>query len=73
MLMKRIPGVNFINVLHAFFILVPKITKLCFGFEIFGAKILYKICVSKTLMKLTPSVQKHLRAVFSSENPKSAK
>ncbi len=32
------PGVNFINVLHAHFsyeILAPKITKLCYGFEIF--------------------------------------
>jgi len=34
--------------------LAPKITELCFGFVIFGAKILYKKRVCKTLMKLTP-------------------
>jgi len=33
--------------------LTPKITKLCFGLEIFGAKISYEKCLSKTLMKLT--------------------
>jgi len=45
MFVKLDPGVNFINVLCTRFsykILVPKITKLCFLFEIFGAKILYK-------------------------------
>ncbi len=33
-------------------ILVPKITMLCFGFEIFADKILYKKCACKMLMKL---------------------
>jgi len=50
-------GVNFINILRVYFtykILAPKITKLCFGFEILAPKILYKKCVCKTLMKLTP-------------------
>ncbi len=30
-----------------------KLQKLCFGFEIFGAKISYEKCTRKTLMKLT--------------------
>jgi len=50
-------GVNFINVLCARFsykILAPKITKLCFGFEVLPPKSLYKKRTSKTLMKLTP-------------------
>jgi len=40
MLMKLTPGVNFINVLRTHFlhnILALKITKVCFGFEIFLA------------------------------------
>jgi len=40
-LMKSSPGVNFINVLREHFsykIFVPKITKLCFGFETFWHK-----------------------------------
>jgi len=52
-------GVNFINVFCAHFsykILAPKITKLGFGFESFGAKISYKKCEHKTLMKLTPGI-----------------
>jgi len=39
------PGVNFINILRSHFshkILAPKITKLCFGFEVLDPKILYK-------------------------------
>jgi hypothetical protein len=51
----RLPGVIFINLLCLHFldeILAPKITKLCFGLEIFGAKILYKKRVHKMLMKL---------------------
>jgi hypothetical protein len=43
-------NVYFINVIRA-----PKITKLCFGFEIFAPKILFKKCARKTLMKLTHS------------------
>jgi len=49
-------GVNFINILLAHFwyeILAPKITNLCFGFEIFAPKILYEKAARKTLMKLT--------------------
>jgi len=49
-------GVNFINVYARVFrtkFWLQKITKLCFGFEIFGAKILYEKQARKTLMKLT--------------------
>ncbi len=41
----------FINILHLHFlykILASNITKLYFGFEIFGAEILYKKCAHKT-------------------------
>jgi len=53
------PAVNFINVLHECFsyeILAPKITKLCFGFVIFGATISCEKRARKMLMKLTPIV-----------------
>jgi len=43
---------------------VPKITKLCFGFEIFAAKILYEICARKTLMKLTADIKYSKRHAF---------
>jgi len=50
------PRVDFINILLTHFlykILAPKITKLCFGFEIFGAKVSYQKHAHITLMKLT--------------------
>jgi len=53
---ERKDGVNFINLLRAhlsYEILVPKTTKLAFGFEILAPKILYKKRTKKTLMKLT--------------------
>jgi len=61
MLMKLTSEINFINILSTQFlyvILAPKITKLCFGFEIFGNKISYKKRTHKTLMKLTPGCRK---------------
>ncbi len=48
-------GVNFINILHAHFSYVSKLSSfslVMFGFVIFGAKMLYKKWVRKTLMKL---------------------
>ncbi len=38
-------------------ILAPKITKLCFGFEVLVPKISYKKRARTTLMKLTPGEQ----------------
>jgi len=51
------PGVNFINILCTLFSyisLFSSFSLVTFGFLIFGAKILYKKHVHKTLMKLTP-------------------
>jgi hypothetical protein len=42
----------YVCIFHAKF-LVPKITKLCFGFEVLTPKILYKKCMRIMLMKLT--------------------
>jgi len=56
-LYHNVPCVNFINVLREHFlykILAPKITKLCFGFEVLVPKILYEKCACIMLMKLTP-------------------
>ncbi len=50
-------GVNFINIICALFhlkFLGTKTSNPKHSFVIFGAKILYKQCVHKTLMKLTP-------------------
>ncbi len=50
------PRVNFINVLRIRFlyeILAPKITKLCFGLEIFWLKNIGAKCAHKMLMILT--------------------
>jgi len=58
--MKLSPGVNFINILCTDFsyeILVPKVTKLAFGFEILAPNILYEKRAHKMLMKLTPGEQ----------------
>jgi len=55
----RQPGVNFINVLCVRFlyeILLPKISNPKHSFVIFGAKITYKNCVLKMLMKLISEV-----------------
>jgi hypothetical protein len=49
-LMKLTPGVDFKSVFSCAFcanILVPKITKLCFGFENFGVKISVQIALVK--------------------------
>jgi len=49
-------GVNFINILRGPFLYESKSLSflwLRFSFVIFGAKILYKKCAGKTLMKLT--------------------
>ncbi len=64
---KFIIGVNFINVfLRASFvqILVPKTTKLAFGFKILVPKISYKKCAWKTLIKLTTGRQKSFSFVL---------
>jgi len=56
-LVKFTPGVNFINIAHARFayeIFVAKISNPKASFVVFGAKILYKKCACKMLMKLTP-------------------
>jgi len=53
--MKLTTVVNFINVLRMHFlykILVPKITKICFGFETFWCQNTYKKCVRIRLIKL---------------------
>ncbi len=53
------PGVNFINLLSARFsseILVPKTSKLCFGFEIFGTKILCEKRMRKMLQIVKPVI-----------------
>jgi len=50
-------GLNFINILCESFsykILPPKITKLCFGFEIFWRPNISAKRTQKMLMKLTP-------------------
>jgi len=56
-------GVNFINVIRAHFsykILPPKITKLCFGFEVLEPKILFEKRTGITLMKLTQEDKRKL-------------
>jgi len=60
---KLLAGI-FINVLRAHFlqeILVPKIIKLCFVFEVLAPKILYEKCAGITLMKLTPGWHLHMK------------
>jgi hypothetical protein len=50
-------AINFIKIIHALFwyeILAQKITKLCFGFDIFWCKNIGAKCACKMLMKLTP-------------------
>jgi hypothetical protein len=66
-------GVNFINVLWARF--SYKISNPKASFAVFGAKILYKKCVCKTLMKLTPGINfiNVLRAAFLCQDSKSTK
>jgi len=64
------PGVNFINILRAHFALIFWRQKILYpnhSFVIFGAKILYKKCMSKVLMKLFPGVNftNILQAAFS--------
>jgi len=49
-------------------ILVPKITKLYFGFDIFGAKNLYDKCERKMLMKLNEGRQLKVRSYSSNLN-----
>jgi len=52
--------VNFINIICTSFlceILLPKITKLCFGFDIFWHHNIDEKSASKMLMKLTPEKQ----------------
>jgi hypothetical protein len=59
MSVKLTTEVNFINVLcerFSFKILAPKITKLCFGFEIFWRQNFVQKCARKTMMKLTAEV-----------------
>ncbi len=54
---ERLPRVNFINILRAYFlykILAPKISNPKHTFVIFGAKILYKKCACRMFKKLTP-------------------
>ncbi len=53
-------GVNFINILCVPFLyktLVPKITKLCFGFEIFWSTNIGKKSSQKMLIKLTTELK----------------
>jgi hypothetical protein len=63
MLVKLIPEVNFINIFCKrllYKILVPKITKLCFGFvtiEKLLNSLLYKKAACKMLVKLTPGLK----------------
>jgi hypothetical protein len=64
------PGVNFINILRAHFALIFWRQKILYpnhSFVIFGAKILYKKCTSKVLMKLFAGVNftNILQAAFS--------
>jgi hypothetical protein len=56
-------------------ILAPKITKLCFGFEIFWRQNIDEKNVRKMLMKLTPGVNFTivLSAAFTLVDPKSVK
>jgi len=58
------PGVNFINILCSWFLYESKFWSfflITFGFVIFGAKIWYKKCSRKTLMKLTAEVRKQIQ------------
>jgi hypothetical protein len=60
------PGVNFINVLRVRFlskISAPKITNLCFGFEIFWRQNIGEKRTCKMLMKLTPGLKKKVEWV----------
>jgi len=54
-----LPGVNFINILHARFLYKSELSSfslITFGFVIFGAKILHEKPSRKTLMKLTAAL-----------------
>jgi len=54
--MTHLPGVNFINILRAYFLYESKLSSfslVTFGFVIFGAKISYEKRACKMLMKLT--------------------
>jgi hypothetical protein len=66
------PAINFINVLQACFlykILAPKITKLCFGFEIFWLQNIGEKSTRKMLMKSTPGVAMSRLKIQESFNP----
>jgi hypothetical protein len=68
------PGVNFINIIRMHFsyeILVPKTTKLTFGFEILEPKILYEKRSRIMMMTLTPVV--NFTSIFQPQSSKAPK